>query len=794
MRLLSVHARNFRVHADTYVDLPEGVVGLIGANESGKSSLLEAALWALFGAVALRGTKAGLLWHGAGPKDRVEVTVRFALGGEVYTIERTEADAKLRGSDGGIIVQGSKPVNDDIPERVGMSYAEFVTSHVILQKEFSRLFAMLPTERQAFIRQVMGVGRIDDALKACRKRKASYSEEIRGMEAMLGPREPLVETLVETETAVARCAARLERARDDHDETKLHAEEVERQFDVSKDAARKHQSLSGDRDRHADEVRRCEIELERLAASLRSQRTAAEKVAAEEPRLAVLPALRDEMKAIERAEVYASEKRSLQVRFDELLAEITDAEFDLDAATDTIESFDTAAYEAAQKAVRETDARLRSLMDARKERAAKARAAYATHQRQGEELDAQLAKVRALGEDGECPTCTQRLGGALVSVTAALAEQAEAQQKLAEDARLEALRYSEPDDEEHEADAAKGAAEEAFQRLHEEQKLVAEARRWAPQLTAAIEKKGAERSRILARLKELPEGGPDARRRRDVREQIAVLENLDRSLVSYRSAAGQIPSTESEIARWTTAKELAEEAAAAATEALASLTFDADVHERIEQAALQAGRKLQEAHTAMVRADEALRGALAQHVTAEKALATYDERAQRLEDARAAHLLHEKVDARLSAFRVAVAGTIRPEMEELVSGYVSLLTDGRHESVEITDDFAIVLQESGRPSEVVSGGAEDVAALAMRLAISQMIAERAGQQIEFIAMDEPFGSLDEVRRASVVNLVRLLKKTFPQVLTMSHVAETREMVDHAIELEFDEATRQTRVA
>ena len=50
---------------------------------------------------------------------------------------------------------------------------------------------------------------------------------------------------------------------------------------------------------------------------------------------------------------------------------------------------------------------------------------------------------------------------------------------------------------------------------------------------------------------------------------------------------------------------------------------------------------------------------------------------------------------------------------------------------------------------MISGGEEDIANLALRLAISQMIAERAGQPLSLLVLDEIFGSLDEDRRHAV---------------------------------------------
>ena len=85
-------------------------------------------------------------------------------------------------------------------------------------------------------------------------------------------------------------------------------------------------------------------------------------------------------------------------------------------------------------------------------------------------------------------------------------------------------------------------------------------------------------------------------------------------------------------------------------------------------------------------------------------------------------------------------------------------------------------------------------ALALRLAISQLIAERAGQHIECLILDEPFGSLDATRRASVLDLLTRLSAHFPQVLLISHVAETRETVDRAIEFNYDRTAGHTRAS
>jgi exonuclease SbcC len=86
---------------------------------------------------------------------------------------------------------------------------------------------------------------------------------------------------------------------------------------------------------------------------------------------------------------------------------------------------------------------------------------------------------------------------------------------------------------------------------------------------------------------------------------------------------------------------------------------------------------------------------------------------------------------------------------------------------------------------VISGGEEDLANLVLRLAISQMIAERAGQSFSLLVLDEVFGSLDEARRHNVVELLRRLQDRFEQVILITHIESVRDGVDRVITVRHD---------
>ena len=71
---------NFRQHARTEMMFDRGITAIIGPNGSGKTTVLEAIAWALYGQPAIRGQRDGVRFLGAGARAQVEVELDFELG------------------------------------------------------------------------------------------------------------------------------------------------------------------------------------------------------------------------------------------------------------------------------------------------------------------------------------------------------------------------------------------------------------------------------------------------------------------------------------------------------------------------------------------------------------------------------------------------------------------------------------------------------------------------------------------------------------------------------------------
>lgn len=91
---ISVQLKNFRQHEDAKFEFGSGLVAIRGRNEAGKSSLLEAVAFALFGTKALRDSLDSVVTWGKPVKD-LKVTLEANLGGRHLTFVRSKNGAEV---------------------------------------------------------------------------------------------------------------------------------------------------------------------------------------------------------------------------------------------------------------------------------------------------------------------------------------------------------------------------------------------------------------------------------------------------------------------------------------------------------------------------------------------------------------------------------------------------------------------------------------------------------------------------------------------------------------------------
>jgi DNA repair exonuclease SbcCD ATPase subunit len=90
----SIHLQNYRKHTDLVVLFTDGLNAVRAGNEAGKSTLLEAMAYAMFGARVLKEPLADVVTYDKKEAD-LKVTITFTLNAVVYTLKRGKSGAEL---------------------------------------------------------------------------------------------------------------------------------------------------------------------------------------------------------------------------------------------------------------------------------------------------------------------------------------------------------------------------------------------------------------------------------------------------------------------------------------------------------------------------------------------------------------------------------------------------------------------------------------------------------------------------------------------------------------------------
>lgn len=133
----------------------------------------------------------------------------------------------------------------------------------------------------------------------------------------------------------------------------------------------------------------------------------------------------------------------------------------------------------------------------------------------------------------------------------------------------------------------------------------------------------------------------------------------------------------------------------------------------------------------------------------------------------------------LDAFRKDRVARLAPELSEMSSDLLSVITEGKYVAVEFDDDFTPhLIADNGdiRPVTWLSGGEESLVALALRIAIGEVL---SGGDKGLLILDEVLTAQDPTRRTATMAAIRKLGR---QTIIVNHIAENNDIVDKVINI------------
>ena len=287
MRPLELDLTAFRSYDRATIDLrPLDLVVITGDTGAGKTSLLDAIAFALFGKTPAPSTPSELLTLG---REHGEVRLTFASRGEVWRMTRrygTRAPEPRHllerlADDGGATVEtiaGPEPVAARLAQVVGMGFKAFTSAVLLAQGQFAAFLSAAPKDRDAILRELFGVRSLEEAREAAQTLEA-------GARAVAALREADIARLPAHGAAQRTAAAR-----------------------SAREAGARHAAAARLRP-HAERMAEENAAAEGLRARERSARQAAEDLPDDEAAAALLARLDDARGAIAGAQAVCEARR-----------------------------------------------------------------------------------------------------------------------------------------------------------------------------------------------------------------------------------------------------------------------------------------------------------------------------------------------------------------------------------------------------------------------------------------------------------------------------------------------------
>ncbi len=819
------------------------VACLCGPNGHGKSALLDAVTWALWGKA--RGQRHEQLLHHGQTEMHVELV--FDVGSERYRVSRRYSQARRNpqsslelavqtagGEFRAITGDTIRATEAEIERIINMDYGTFVNSAFLVQGRADEFTMATPGVRKDVLAKVLGLGRYDELSERARLRgrdaRARLDANALNMDRLRERAAKADETrtaLAEAERELAEAAAsvnglteRLQLLRDKV--THLERRQAERN---EQDAAAQRA-----RQRQAGEEAEAATLNERLVGWQRTIERAAEI----EQGVAILEAAREHARSLadaaQRAYALQTELAPLENAIGQARARL---ESDVQAQRQHIDTQLTPRAESLPSVQHAQDAlaERQTAMESRRSDAAQAEQSHRQLtleaqtlrrdneqvERAGKELGGKLAMLDHEHTDGAtCPLCSSELGpdGVARIRSAYENEIAELRQRYAaQKQRAEEL--------ERQAGEAAAGIERAQGELAAEQQRIAE-----EQSRLAVQREEAERA--VEQLKQavplLRESEAALANGAYAQDEQAAARGLRERLVGLSFDPAALNAAEEQVrglAHWeeeqqslVVARERMDDDAAALERARVRATEAANDAVRAEQASAAIAEELAElpswtAQRAQV--EEQLRIASAARDSLQARKGSLENEMQQIEQAAAdlaqAEAQRDTLTGEAGAYaELALAfgrGGVQallmeaaiPRLEDEANDLLRRMTDGRMalkletqkerrsggDAVE-TLEIVIADELGSRAYEMFSGGERFRIDFAVRIALSKVLAWRAGAPLPTLFIDEGFGTQDAEGRDRILEVIQAIEDRFERILVITHMDDIKEAFPVRIEV------------
>ena len=789
MILNNLELINFKKYTQKSFSFEEGLVGIIGKNGSGKSTIFEAILFALYGELKTKGSKDLIRNSSVSEKEPVSVSLEFEFDGLTYKVVREfrgkalSANAKFYKNEE-LITTGAKEVTNSIVKLVKMSKDAFMHTLFASQKELTSLSNLKPEDRKKMIRKLLGLEKIDAIESMLIEKSRGLKREIDAFREVLlssdeiVTKEGAIKTHNENKTLIN---TNLTSKSKELEALKVKEIEAKKDLDLLQKTKEHKIKLLSELELIKNSLESNKFQQAKLTNELVELQQKQKELVALEPIKIEFEQLQVHLKEQQQLKEIQLKKEGLNKEQIQLREQYTKAKNDI--ATLELEVKDYANLQLKQQQIQ---AEMTKLKDSIKEQESQIKAISSSISGEQKLIDttkAQIVQIQDIGKGSNCPTCTRPLLEEYDKVIANLSSTIESIQKEKIDKQtLELLKIESSkatfDKQKEELDKQLQELNKQVTIIETKQKDLIKANGYFKE----VETKGIQNKK---ELEELSRYSYDEKLHQDLSIKEQTLKQKYDEYKKLQTLIQRVPVLQKELDEIKKAIEQNSTAFSNKEIEIKAVVYDETNHKaKLDEFTLLQKQK-DELATIINDFKVQIASIDGEIKTLQASLDTNKTHQAKLVTKQQDLLDYEKIKISLSEFKTKLNSKVAPRISQIASIMYSQITKGKYQHIEVDNDFDFYIYDEGQkfPIDRFSGGEVDLANLVLRIAISKTLGELSGAgNIGFLAFDEVFGSQDESRRMEILEAFHTIKEQYRQIFLISHEMEIKEMFERVIDL------------
>ena len=231
--ITSIELGDFLSHSETKLEFGNGVTVFVGQNGAGKSSIIDAITFALFGQHTRKSNK-GLIKRGA---NQGFAKVEFNINGKQYQAVR-KIDNK-----GGLAAKFTEKINNEfleiaagerkqfgesmtheVEKIIGLDFEKLKIASIVQQGELNAIIKAKPKEFKELLNAIIGIDKLDVASEAMKTVNKNFREKIR---EEIGYDDTHIDILLRD---LQKCEIELEEARPQKEQLKIKQAQLQKEI------------------------------------------------------------------------------------------------------------------------------------------------------------------------------------------------------------------------------------------------------------------------------------------------------------------------------------------------------------------------------------------------------------------------------------------------------------------------------------------------------------------------------------------------------------------------------------